>query len=604
LQWDQPFYTTSGVTTDLDIYLVNHATGQVVADAASDNIANQTPLELLSFQNNTAVTGTTQFDVVISKFAGPDVGRLKYVNFGANSSGPITFNEYATHSPTITPHSASADAMSVVAAPFYGQRTPEGFDSRGPATILFTPAGTPLGSPQVRAKPDITATDGVDTSFFGSDIDGNGFPNFFGTSAAAPHAAAVAALVAQAHPGYTPSQIYSALKSTADPNIGGTPGNPNLVGAGLIDAYRAVIGLPTASTLNTSDNFESGTESRNWEIYNSGAGRTQVTKSNGPASGSYQLTMDGSLAGFSPSVLSEAILHINAAGRQDVTLTFDQKEFNDPDDAMPATFSGHGNYDGVALSVDGVNWYRIVSLTGSDSTNTYQTRTFDISRIAAAAGLTLTADTRIKFQHYNVNSYMIPNQGFAFDNIKFTALSALTGTTIDDGTVQRSRIRSFTFDFAGNVISFSVIPPAFLLRRSDGLTIPLVLGSGTTVGGGHSHLVLVPTGPDLQGGSLPDGKYTLTIDGRLISDDAGNAIDAAGNGVAGSTTTLSFFRFFGDANGDGVVDATDYLAFRNAYRSGDATSAANSIFDYNGNGVFEALDLQAFTTNFRKRRLS
>jgi subtilisin family serine protease len=72
-----------------------------------------------------------------------------------------------------------------------------------PGNLLF---GTNGGV--VLAKPDITAADGVTCRT-------PGFSPFFGTSAAAPHAAGVAALVKSAKPSATGAQIFNALTGTA-----------------------------------------------------------------------------------------------------------------------------------------------------------------------------------------------------------------------------------------------------------------------------------------------------------------------------------------------------------------------------------------------------
>ena len=93
----------------------------------------------------------------------------------------------------------------------------EVFSSDGPRRIFYDPAGTPLtvgnflfgtNGGTLLQKPDITAADGVSTKT-------PGFLPFFGTSAAAPHAAAIAALVKSARPDYTNTQILNAMKQTA-----------------------------------------------------------------------------------------------------------------------------------------------------------------------------------------------------------------------------------------------------------------------------------------------------------------------------------------------------------------------------------------------------
>ena len=80
-------------------------------------------------------------------------------------------------------------------------------------------------------KPDAAAADGVYTAT-------PGFLPFFGTSAAAPHAAAIAALVKSARPSLTNTQILQVLHSTTLDNM--EPGIDRDSGYGILSAINAV----------------------------------------------------------------------------------------------------------------------------------------------------------------------------------------------------------------------------------------------------------------------------------------------------------------------------------------------------------------------------
>jgi hypothetical protein len=242
-QWDSPFFSVSGgdgSPNDLDIFLFDSSGTNVLASSVTSNIGGDA-LEIFDFFNDGSF-GTDQFNLAISNSAGPNAGLMKYILFGNG-----TINEYDTASGTVFGHGNAAGAEAVGAAfyqqtPEFGQNPPllEPFSSAGRTPILFDRAGNRLTSPEIRLKPEIVAPHGTNTTFLftGFDIEGDGFPNFFGTSAAAPHAAAVAALMLDAAPGTSPAEIYDILERTALDM--GDPGFDFDSGFGLIQADRAV----------------------------------------------------------------------------------------------------------------------------------------------------------------------------------------------------------------------------------------------------------------------------------------------------------------------------------------------------------------------------
>lgn len=238
LQWAEPWL---GVGTDLDTFLLD-AAGELIAISTEDNVEiSQKPVEILQWENESGAAQTVQ--IVINRFAG-SAPRLKLALLG-NGAG-VTATEYPRSTgedvvgPTVFGHSGSASAVTVGAVPFNNSSKPEAYSSRGPVRHEFGPvdgvqAAEPLPTPAIVSKPDLVATDCGLTTFFAS-LTLAGW-RFCGTSAAAPHAAGVGALMLEEEGAAAPDAVRTALQAGAVP-VGDY--GPCAVGAGLIDAPAAI----------------------------------------------------------------------------------------------------------------------------------------------------------------------------------------------------------------------------------------------------------------------------------------------------------------------------------------------------------------------------
>jgi subtilisin family serine protease len=226
LQWTDPFGTSSN---DYDLYVIEPSSVTVLDQSTTPQTGTQDPFEAVAIQNRLASNQVVA--LLIQKFAG-EPRTLKLLC-------PGTPLQYRSSQFGISGHAARPEVMTVAAIDALdpGLDDTEAFTSQGPAPIFFPQAVT-------RPKPDVAAFDGVTTT-------APGFAPFFGTSAAAPHAAAVAALLLSANPALSPGGVQSLITSTAA-DIG-APGFDLVSGHGRLDALAALdaLGELTSTTTTT-----------------------------------------------------------------------------------------------------------------------------------------------------------------------------------------------------------------------------------------------------------------------------------------------------------------------------------------------------------------
>jgi hypothetical protein len=181
-----------------------------------------------------------------------------------------------------------------------------------------------------------------------------------------------------------------------------------------------------------TDDFESGPPlGSEWTAESSSAGRITVSTDFGPV-GTHHVILDSGAS--STYALNELTLAINLLGASNVLLRYDWNSLSDESDTLPASWIGSIEGDGVAISMDGNQWYRIADLTGGDGN--YQTVTLDLDQLVADAGLTYNRTFRIRFIQYDNNPADV--DGIALDNI-----SVLQGTDdpiIATGSLPNGRV--------------------------------------------------------------------------------------------------------------------------------------------------------------------
>jgi Ca2+-binding RTX toxin-like protein len=280
LEWNQPY---GAATSNLEILVFQN--GKLVGTATNSDVGEPnnpwTGIEL---------TGGATYQIAIENLSGPDPGLIKEI--AAGDGIPVTIvgaNTGTVFGHAMSPYAIAVGAVSAAATPAFGANPPisEYFSSSGAGTeLLFDDKGNVLASPDLLKPVAVSGVDDVHTTVSG------GLNDFYGTSAATPSVAAVAALMLQANGLLNPGDVENLLEDSAVNMSGSTTSNYSAIaGYGLIQANLAVQYATTdIITLDANHRVISGTHLADTfvggpgdHIINGDGGSDTLNYSNAPA---------------------------------------------------------------------------------------------------------------------------------------------------------------------------------------------------------------------------------------------------------------------------------------------------------------------------------
>ncbi len=209
--------------------------------------------------------------------------------------------------------------------------------------------------------------------------------------------------------------------------------------------------------------------------------------------------------------------------------------------------------------------------------------TYNVAVSGMTAGGTVTATIMAGTVHDAVGNANTASTS-TNNTATYNNLPTVESVAINDGNAQRSKIDSITVTFSQTM---TIGSGAFAVTKTDSGGAAVNVAVATSVVGGKTVATLTFSGSLTQYSSLVDGSYLLTIYGNSIYNGAGTYLDGDGNGTAGGNYTDAFFRKFGDANGDGLVNGADLAVFQTTY-----LKPSNYLwyFDFDGDGDVDNVD--------------
>lgn len=205
---------------------------------------------------------------------------------------------------------------------------------------------------------------------------------------------------------------------------------------GIAQTRRAEVRVLSFAAMPFHEDFESGEIGPAWSVTGTFDYQTRLTFLDEPHGGTNHLILD--CVGGRRS-RNELTLGLDLGGYTNVVLKFWARSFGDEADGPPTRpFQVGADFDGVAISEDGVTWYEVQSLR--DIQPIYTEFTVDLDAALEAFGLRYTSTFQIRFNH--VDDFQVPFDGIALDDISVTGnpatrllVSAPASAREGDGTL-------------------------------------------------------------------------------------------------------------------------------------------------------------------------
>ena len=221
------------------------------------------------------------------------------------------------------------------------------------------------------------------------------------------------------------------------------------------------------------------------------------------------------------------------------------------------TFTGY-------YSLDGISWTQVASKS-------------IVMNSAVLSGLAVCAH----------NNNLLATATFTNVTLGSSTPIAVSSFYVNDGSAQRSMVFTLTLQF-NTPVTFD----SSALVLTDTTTSTALSYTASTPDGGTTY-VITPTSGLSSGKSLTDGNYSLVVNPSGV-----HSVASPSTTMTGLAVSEKFFRLFGDSNGDGTVNLSDYRAFTASYLRSTNQTGYNSAFDANNDGTINLTDYRSFTANY------